>query len=99
MRRFVIVFASLGLLLAACGGAAETLTEQIVENETGGNIENNGDSIVIESDDGEATIEISKTTTVSPSPAPTTPGKRSASRWVARKYRMISRCPSFNRVK
>ena len=60
MRRFVVVLTSLGLLLAACGSAAENIAEQIVENETGGNIEINDDSIVIESDDGEATLEISE---------------------------------------
>ncbi|MDH5371641.1 MAG: hypothetical protein OEX97_01715 [Acidimicrobiia bacterium] len=60
MRRFVVVLASLGLLLAACGSAAETIAEKIVENETGGDVEFDDGVIVIESDDGDATVEISE---------------------------------------
>lgn len=59
MRRFVIAIASGALVLAACGGA-DTIAENIIENETGGEVDVNDDSIVIKSDDGDTTIEISE---------------------------------------
>ena len=59
MRRIVIAGVAAALMLSACGNAAENIAENIIEAETGGEVDVEGDSIVIQSDDGETEIEIS----------------------------------------
>lgn len=59
MRRTVIVAVAAALMLSACGNAAENIAENIIEAETGGEVDVEGDSIVFQSDDGETEIEIS----------------------------------------
>jgi hypothetical protein len=58
MRRIVIAIVSAALMLSACGNAADNLTEQIVESESGGDMEISDDSIVFQSDDGDATMTV-----------------------------------------
>lgn len=57
MRRVAIVVLGV-LVLAACGSATEELTEQLIESETGAEVEFDGDSMVIESEDGEGSLTI-----------------------------------------
>ena len=59
MRRTVIIAVAAALMLSACGNAVENIAENIIEAETGGEVDVEGDSIVIQSDDGETEIEIS----------------------------------------
>jgi len=59
-RTSIALIAVLLLILTACGSAAEELAERAIENETGGDVEldldSDGGSVNIESDDGSLTI-------------------------------------------
>ncbi len=60
LQRLIVMIVTATLVLAACGKAAETLTEKAIEAQTGGNVDLSDDrgSISFESEDGSGSISI-----------------------------------------
>ncbi|MFT7600660.1 MAG: hypothetical protein ACI8TP_003604 [Acidimicrobiales bacterium] len=60
IRRLIVMVVAATLLLSACGKAAEMVTEEAIERQSGGdvNVSDDGESISFESEDGSGSISI-----------------------------------------
>ncbi len=59
MRKAMILLVAAALTLAACGNAAEKAAEEVVGAQAGGEVDIQNDSVSIETDEGEASVEVS----------------------------------------